>query len=134
MSVMFGKPIKIHKSRMLLMAGVGYLLALVAAHAGEADVVAAKHAKAADGTYRFDVTVRHADAGWEHYADKWQVTGSDGIVYGVRVLAHPHDNEQPFTRSQSGIAIPDDVSTVTLRAHDKVHGWGGAELEVKLAE
>lgn len=110
------------------------MLASVCAQAGEADVVAAKFAKAAGGTYRFDVTVRHADAGWDHYADKWQVVGPDGTVFGERVLAHPHDNEQPFTRSQSGIAIPDGVSSVSIRAHDKVHGWGGAELSVELAE
>ena len=129
---MLENPIRILNARMLLIAVAGCLLTSVSAHAGEADVVAAKFARAADGTYRFDVTVRHADAGWEHYADKWQVTGPDGTVYGERVLAHPHDNEQPFTRSQSGIAIPDGVEAVTLRAHDKVHGWGGQELTVEL--
>lgn len=34
--------------------------------AGEADVVAVEVAKQRDGKYRFDVTVRHADEGWEH--------------------------------------------------------------------
>ncbi|MGJ8571005.1 MAG: hypothetical protein ACSHXI_09950 [Hoeflea sp.] len=121
-------------ARTLLVALATSLMATVSAHAGEADVVAAKHEKSADGTYRFDVTVRHADAGWDHYADLWQVTGPDGTVYGERVLAHPHDNEQPFTRSQSGIAIPEGVSPISIRAHDKVHGWGGAELVVDLAE
>jgi hypothetical protein len=125
---------KILNARMPLMAIGGLVLASATTHAGEADVVAAKFGKAADGTYRFDVTVRHADAGWEHYADTWQVIGADGTVYGERVLAHPHDNEQPFTRSQSGIAIPETVRTVSIRAHDKVHGWGGAELVVDLGE
>lgn len=104
------------------------------AHAGEADVVAAKFSRAADGTFRFDVTVRHADAGWDHYADKWQVTGADGTVFGERVLAHPHDDEQPFTRSQSGIAIPEGTDRVLVRAHDKVHGWGGIEISVDLQQ
>jgi len=125
---------KLRNARNLLIALAGGLIATVSAHAGEADVVAAKYAKAPDGSYRFDVTVRHADAGWEHYADKWQVIGPDGTVYGERVLAHPHDNEQPFTRSQSGIAIPEGVSSVTIRAHDKQHGWGGAELTVELGD
>ena len=120
--------------RMLLMAAVFCLPAQWPAQVSEADVVAAKFEKAADGTYRFDVTVRHADAGWEHYADKWQVIGADGTVYGERVLAHPHDNEQPFTRSQSGITTPEDVGSVTVRAHDKVHGWGGAELTVDIED
>ncbi|MDP2732828.1 MAG: hypothetical protein Q8O63_06925 [Hoeflea sp.] len=110
------------------------LFASVPAEAGEADVVAAKYARTADGGYRFDVSVRHADAGWEHYADKWQVIGPGGTVLGERVLVHPHDTEQPFTRSLSGIAIPVGVGSVTIRAHDTQHGWGGAELDVELGE
>ena len=43
------------------------------ATAGEADVVAVKLDRAAPGVWRFDVTVRHADAGWDHYADAWEV-------------------------------------------------------------
>ena len=131
---MFGNLKHIFNVRVLLLVAVSGLPALMPAHAGEADVLSVKHARAADGTYRFDVTVRHADDGWEHYADKWQVVGRDGTVLGERVLAHPHDNEQPFTRSQSGIVVPEGVSTVTIRAHDKVHGWGGAELSVELED
>ncbi len=118
---------------MIRLAAVAILLAFVSpAHAGEADVVEVKYEQASDGTYTFHVTVRHADAGWAHYADKWQVAGPDGKVYGERVLAHPHDDEQPFTRSQSGIAIPDTVAEVIVRAHDKVHEWGGTAMTVPL--
>ncbi|WP_420409445.1 hypothetical protein [Hoeflea sp.] len=88
----------------------------------------------ADGTYRFDVTVRHADDGWDHYADRWQVLAPDGTVLGERVLLHPHDTEQPFTRSLAGVDIPPDIRAVTLRAHDSRHGWGGAELQIDLSE
>jgi hypothetical protein len=122
------------RTRSLPIALTAGFLSCLPVYAGEADVVAAKYTKAADGTYRFDVSVRHADEGWEHYADKWQVTGPDGAVYGERVLLHPHVNEQPFTRSQSGIAIPAGVKSVILRAHDKQHGWGGAELTIVLDE
>ena len=38
-------------------------------------------------------------------------------------------SEQPFTRSLSGVAIPDDVAEVTIRAHDRVHGFGDPELK-----
>jgi hypothetical protein len=131
---MLGNLIRILNVRMLLMTAGGSLLACVSSSAGEADVVAAAFEQAADGTYRFDVTVRHADAGWQHYADRWQVIGPDGTVYGERVLAHPHDTEQPFTRSQSGIVIPAGIDSVSIRAHDKLHGWGGAELDVDLIE
>lgn len=107
-------------------------VATAPASAGEADVEKVVLTRSTDGSYRFDVTVGHADAGWEHYADKWQVLGPDGTVYGERVLLHPHDTEQPFTRSQSGIVIPDGLTEVRVRAHDKLHGFGGRDMLVKL--
>jgi hypothetical protein len=102
------------------------------AQAGEADVVAVEAARAADGTWRFDVTVRHGDAGWDHYADAWEVVGPDGTVLATRTLLHPHVDEQPFTRSLSGVAIPSDVEQVTVRAHDSVDGYGGREVVVAI--
>lgn len=100
--------------------------------AGEADVLGVEVARNSDGSWRFDVRVLHADEGWDHYADAWDVVGPDGSVYGTRTLLHPHVNEQPFVRSLSGVFIPDDVSQVTLRAHDSVHGYGGKEMSVEL--
>ncbi len=102
-----------------------------AALAGEADVVGVRMTERG-GTYQFSVTVRHADAGWDHYADKWDVVAPDGTVIDTRVLAHPHDNEQPFTRSLGGVRIPADMPKVRVRAHDKVHGYGGAEMEIDM--
>ena len=55
-----------------------------------------------------------------------------GLLLGTRTLLHPHVNEQPFTRSQSGIVVPDGVTTVTVRAHDLVDGFGGRETSVDL--
>ena len=103
-----------------------------AAMAGEADVVDAKAARGADGSYRFDVTVRHADTGWDHYADRWEVLAPDGAVLGTRTLLHPHVEEQPFTRSLSGVRIPEGVTEVTIRAHDSVDGYGGKTLTLRL--
>lgn len=114
----------------LLLAAMFVVLGLQVAAAGEADVVDVKVRKSGSGTFSFDVTVRHADTGWNHYADKWDVVGPDGKVLGTRTLLHPHENEQPFTRSLSGVRIPLSVKSVTVRAHDKVHGGGGAEKTV----
>ncbi len=108
----------------ILMASIGI--------AGEADVVDVSVAKGSGGTFSFSVTLQHADEGWEHYADAWEVVNRDGTKYGTRVLAHPHVNEQPFTRSKSGVRIPADIKSVTIRAHDKVHGYGGKTMEVNL--
>ena len=115
------------------LAAVLLLLWTGGALAGEADVVAVEAAQDGAGTWRFEVTVRHADEGWEHYADKWEVLAPDGTVLGTRVLLHPHETEQPFTRALGGVAIPEGIERVTLRAHDSVHGLGGAEVTVELA-
>ncbi len=103
-----------------------------AAIAGEADVIGVEVVKENTEGYRFDVTVRHADEGWEHYADAWEVLAGDGTVLGTRTLLHPHENEQPFTRSLAGVQIPAGVTEVVVRAHDSVHGYGGAEMKVAL--
>ena len=42
-------------------------LAAIPALAGPADVLKVE-ARAADGGWSFDVTVAHADTGWDHYA------------------------------------------------------------------
>jgi len=119
--------VKIHLLVLLLI-----LLPLNLPHAGEADVTAVTVRKEPGGTFRFDVTVSHADTGWDHYADKWDVVGPDENVLGTRVLHHPHVNEQPFTRSISGVTIPEGVTSVTVRAHDSVHGYGGVPAAVAL--
>ena len=100
--------------------------------AGEADVIAVEAARESDGTWRFRVTVRHDDEGWDHYADRWQVETPEGRVLGTRVLLHPHEAEQPFTRALGGVVIPPEVTEVLVRAHDSVHGDGGKVFRVKL--
>ncbi len=83
-------------------------------------------------TFTFDVTISSPYDTPDRYADAWRVVGPDGTVLGVRELLHDHQNEQPFTRSLSGVEIPDDVDTVTIEGRDQVNGWGGATVEVEL--
>jgi len=71
-------------------------------------------------------TVRHADSGWKHYADAIEISTPEGVVLLTRVLAHPHVNEQPFTRGASNITIPGGVRKILVRAKDSVHGFGEA--------
>lgn len=109
------------------------LMALTStAWAGEADVVDAKINKTSSETYRISVSVLHADSGWDHYANSWEVLDQNGTVLGTRVLLHPHENEQPFTRSLSGVKIPKGTSKITIRAHDLVHEFGGKTLTLSL--
>lgn len=82
---------------------------------------------------QFSVTVEHNDDGWDYYADGWVVVDpEDGTVYGERVLAHPHDHEQPFTRSLSGVSIPDGVDQVLVVARNNVRGFGGCGRLISL--
>lgn len=110
-------------------------------NAADADVQFVRAELTGENTWRFSVTVAHPDTGWEDYADGWDVVLPDGTVVlpdpdvpFTRLLLHPHENEQPFTRSQSGIVIPSDVTTVTVRAHDLVDGFGGQEVVVDLTQ
>ena len=104
------------------------------ANAGEADVVAVSVARTGPDRIRVEATLRHADTGWDHYADKWDVLAPDGGLLGTRVLLHPHVDEQPFTRGLSGIVVPPGVDRITVRAHDSVHGYGGATMTVALPD
>ena len=120
----------------LRMARQGLILLLVAglwggsATAGEADVLNAQIKRSADGSFSISATVQHADTGWDHYSDGWDVLGPQDELLGRRVLLHPHVSEQPFTRSLSGVRIPPDIRRVKVRAHDSVHKHGGGEVTV----
>lgn len=84
------------------------------------------------GETRFDVTLAHPDTGWDHYADGWRVLDMDGNELGLRVLFHPHVDEQPFTRSLGGIKIPAGVKQVQIQSRCLVDGWSTETLTVEL--
>lgn len=102
------------------------------AFTGEVDVTNVAFKQTDNNSYRFDVTLQHADTGWDHYADRWEILDSDGAVLATRVLAHPHVNEQPFTRSLSGVKIPNTLKQVEVRGHDSLHAYGGETIVVKI--
>ena len=111
-----------------------FLLSGNVASAGEVDVLQVKVKRSGDNVYYFEVTVTHKDEGWDHYANKWNVVAPDGTILGTRTLYHPHVQEQPFTRSLSGVKIPEGIHRVTIRAHDSVHGYGGKVMTVDLPQ
>jgi hypothetical protein len=101
------------------------LLAMCAAPAlADAPLVEAAEARRAGDGWTISVTLSHPDTGWDHYADGWAVLAPDGSELGYRTLHHPHVEEQPFTRSLPGVAVPEGVTEVVIRPHDSVHGWG----------
>lgn len=100
----------------------------------QADPAVVKDAQATKGgnTWQVSVTLSHGDTGWDDYADGWRVVGDDGTVFGTRELLHPHVNEQPFTRSLSGVRIPDGIDTVYVEARTNVDGWGAVRFPLVL--
>ncbi len=106
-----------------------------------ADVIQVRAVREANGTWTFYVTVKHPDTGWDDYADGWDVVAPDGVVLKLnpadpftRLLLHPHVDEQPFTRGQAGIVVPDGVNELLVRAHDIVDGFGGQEILLDLEQ
>jgi len=97
-----------------------------------AQVTNAKVTQQTNGNWCISATVMHNDQGWKHFADGWEVIDKNGVQLGYRELAHPHDNEQPFTRSLCNIEIPLDLSEVFVRAKCNQHGFGGQIFTVNL--
>lgn len=109
----------------LMTSGVGW--------PGQTDVLEASVVPSSTGAgFDVSVTLRHADSGWDHYANHWEVIGPDGRVLATRTLLHPHVNEQPFTRGLVNVEIPPTTTWVRIRGHDLVHGYGGREVTLSV--
>tara|TARA_R110002074_G_scaffold50540_5_gene128390 strand:- start:4004 stop:4357 length:354 start_codon:yes stop_codon:yes gene_type:complete len=98
----------------------------------DAPVVSNVNVSKSGDLWNFDVTLSHNDTGWEDYADAWRILDGNGKELGVRNLAHPHVEEQPFTRSLSGIRIPSDVTEVGIQARDTIGGWSSPIKKITL--
>lgn len=100
----------------------------------DAPVIEGVEATRSGEEWRFSVTLRHADTGWDDYADGWRIEAEDGTDLGTRVLHHPHVDEQPFTRSLSGVTIPDGTETVYIRARTTPDGWAEDRMTFTLPD
>lgn len=119
-------------ANLIITLAVSGLFAHAPAWAGQVEIVHVRLTQD-DASWTAHVTLNHADAGWDHYADGWRVLDEQGNVLGHRTLYHPHA-AQPFTRSLSGIKIPKNVSKVVVEAHDSVHDWSPRKLEIDLSK
>lgn len=86
----------------------------------------------ASGAFDVDATISSPYDTPERYADALRVRSEDGTVYGVRELTHDHASEQPFTRTLTGLDLPDDVDEVVVEGRDQANGWGGATVTVEV--
>ena len=93
------------------------------------DVVEAELTGSGD-TFSLAVTVSSPYDTPDRYADGWRVLAPDGTVLGEHTLGHDHASEQPFTRLQTGLEIPDGVDTVTVQGRDLANGYGGKTIDV----
>ena len=116
-----------------LLFSLFFLSITVVSNANEVEVFNIKATQEKDKTWNFDVTLKHADQGWDHYANEWQIIGPNNKILGTRTLYHPHVNEQPFTRSLGGVKIPSGIKTVRVIAKDTVHGLSHKAAEIELA-
>lgn len=70
----------------------------------------------------------------DRYADGWRILAPDGTVLGEMTLGHDHASEQPFTRTQTGVAVPAGITQVTVEGRDRENGYGGATRMVDLPD
>lgn len=110
------------------------LLTFRSSFAGEVEILSADFVETGKHRWSVNVTLKHGDTGWDHYADNWRVVDDQGNILGDRVLYHPHVDEQPFTRGLNHVFIPEGVAVVFIEAHDKVHGWTPGRLKVELGK
>lgn len=119
---------------MMRFAPLALLAAVASPAAADTPEILAVEVRPDAAGWSFDVTVRHPDTGWDHYADGWDVLAPDGTRLGFRELLHPHETEQPFTRSLSGVVVPEGVRQVAIRARCSVDGWASGVFTVDLPE
>lgn len=112
------------------MRALALILLAPAAFADPAQIASAEAAREGDA-WRVTVTLRHADTGRDDYADGWRVL-ADGAVVATRELGHPHVEEQPFTRSLGGVAIPEGAERVEVEASTSVEGWSGERVRLAM--
>ena len=96
-------------------------LFLSSLYANEAQVLDVKVSKL-NGTYSFAVKILHKDSGWKHYVNRYEILDKNGNILATRTLWHPHEHEQPFTRSLSGVRL-ENFKKVYIRANDSVDGY-----------
>lgn len=125
--------IKLNKT-IVLTASLQALTVLNMANADDVKILAADFRSSGINLWSVNVTLKHDDTGWEHYANNWRVVDGEGNTLGDRVLYHPHVDEQPFTRGLNNLKVPEGITTVYIEARDKVHGWTSKRLKVDLSK
>lgn len=96
------------------------------------EIIGAEATETGPGIYDIAVTISSPYDSPDRYADGWRVIGPGGDVLGEHVLTHDHASEQPFTRVQAAVGIPEGAETVSIEGHDLANGYGGDLFELEL--
>jgi len=83
-----------------------------------------------ENTTDLSVTVSSPYDTPERYADGWRVLDQDDEVLGEHTLMHDHADEQPFTRTQTDVTVPDGTQELTVEGRDSENGYGGGTVTV----
>jgi len=95
------------------------------------DVIGAELTRSGE-TWSLAVTISSPYDSPERYADGWRVLAPDGTVLGEHTLTHDHAGEQPFTRTMTGLRIPEGVEQIVVEGRDLAHGYGGTTTTIEV--
>lgn len=82
------------------------------------------------GIFHIKVVIEHQDKGWDDYVDAWEILGSDGRLLGSRPFFEPELERAKTVSALSGVVIPNDIKTVTIRARKHPEGYKGEPVEI----
>lgn len=98
------------------------------------EVIGVQLVSRGDRVYDVVVSISSPYDSPERYADGWRVLDPEGNVLGTHTLTHDHASEQPFTRTQPGLEIPEGITSITVEGRDQANGYGGGTLSIDLPE
>ncbi|MGI9489444.1 MAG: hypothetical protein ACR2RF_26865 [Geminicoccaceae bacterium] len=97
-----------------------------------ADVQVKRDSPDQAGIFHISVTIEHEDQGWDDYVESWEVFGPDGEVLAIRPFFKPELERKKTVSALSGVIIPEDIKTVTVRARNYPNGLEGTPVEVSI--
>ena len=98
------------------------------------EVIGVQLVSSGDRVYDVVVSISSPYDSPERYADGWRVLDPEGNVLGTHTLMHDHASEQPFTRTQPGLEIPEGITSITVEGRDQANGYGGGTLSIDIPE
>lgn len=84
------------------------------------------------GIFHFVVTIEHQDTGWDDYIEGWEIFDPNGLIIASRPFFEPELEKATTKTALSGVIVPEDFETVTVRARNYPNGLEGEPFEVKI--